>query len=347
MTRIVFLLYESRSGSTLLSRMLDVFGDIGVTTESNFMVNLLSIDGRIRKGLPAGEILRHLGRDDRFAAMDIDEESIAETYLTMEPGVGSFTRAFLHAYFRRQKPDAEAWVVKDGANGRFVNRIHGELPDALFVHVLRDGRAVLSSQLRTRRPHARDELMATDPMEVGRSWRRFVKSVDRFAESNPRSVLEVRYEGLVQDSDAEIRRIRRFVGLDPSLPPRPGDTSYFDRLPAGEKDIHAMVERPPAPERVRSWERELAPDDRALFEIEAGRMLRLKGYDDVRGISALRWIERPSLMGRYVECQARRARQVGGMLRRPKELGRWLDMRCLHLLDRIEERRKTDREARS
>jgi hypothetical protein len=91
---------------------------------------------------------------------------------------------------------------------RFLEPVHAALPAAMFVHIVRDGRAVALS-LRPkfeRRLDARNALLA-----AARHW---VVAVDRVRAAREIDLLEVRYEDLCEDVHGVIRTILDRAGLD-------------------------------------------------------------------------------------------------------------------------------------
>jgi Sulfotransferase family len=102
---------------------------------------------------------------------------------------------------------------------RFLEPVQAALPGALFVHIVRDGRAVAFS-LRPkfeRRLDARSALLA-----AARHW---VVTVDRVQAARETDSLELRYEDLCEDVHGVIRTILDRAALDPEAFP-------FQRCPS-------------------------------------------------------------------------------------------------------------------
>jgi Sulfotransferase family len=107
---------------------------------------------------------------------------------------------------------------------------------------------------------------------------------------------ELRYEELVEDPEATLRRVCELIELpfdpvmldyhehaadrlreiDRELPASRG----HDRLEAGPRlAAHERASEPPAPERIGAWRTEMPADDRAAFEEVAGHLLDELGYE--------------------------------------------------------------------
>jgi len=334
MGQIVFLLYDSRSGSTLLSRLLDEFVDVGVSIESDLMVSLARTGGGLGQGGTAAELLERARGTARLDHLRVDEDALRAR---LGPGtipVATFVETVLEMYFRADRPEARAWFVKDGANGFHVHQIAAAMPTARFVHVVRDGRAVLNSRSKTVRPYGRGETMARDALTAARLWTALLGNVDAFLARHPGRLLEVRYEELIADPDRVLGDIRSFVGL-----PREGEEAadragYTERIVGAEKGIHTLVDRRPQTGRIEAWKDELDPVDRRLFELAAGDALRDRGYGDVPRLSPLDLVRDPALGRAYAVAHGRRARSWIGYLGRPRFLARTAYVKYLRSRDR-------------
>ena len=92
-----------------------------------------------------------------------------------------------------------------------LNRIGGAIPEARFIHVIRDGRDVALS-LNRRLVELRD----SRPVPMGRLARRWRRRILN-ARANRRVAdryIEVRYEDLVADTEPALLRVCEFIELD-------------------------------------------------------------------------------------------------------------------------------------
>ena len=114
---------------------------------------------------------------------------------------GPAVRTFYEAYMEQQgKP---RWGEKTPTYVQKMKLIQRALPEARFVHVVRDGRDVALSVLdRTVR-----DLTAAD---VARRWKR---KITKAREDSPQleHYIEVRYEDLILDTEPVLRRVCEFI----------------------------------------------------------------------------------------------------------------------------------------
>jgi hypothetical protein len=206
-----------------------------------------------------------------------------------EAGVGDAAeavRCFYRLYARAQgKP---RFGDKTPLYCEHIAPISRLLPEARFIHVIRDGRDVALSLRKTWFAPARD--MAT----LARYWCGLVHAA-RTAGSGLPTYLEVRYEDLVCQPTRELERVCRFV----ALPFDEAMNQYWERTPARLREHgtrrrpdgsvlvsheerlvqQQSVVRPPRPERAFAWKGILRDDERAEFQREAAFTLAELGYE--------------------------------------------------------------------
>jgi hypothetical protein len=166
-------------------------------------------------------------------------------------------------------------------------RIARLLPEAHFIHVIRDGRDVALSV----RPLWFTP--GTTMAAIARDWADKVRTA-RAQAAECAHYLEVRFEDLVRDTTAVLRRICAFVRLDH----QPRMERYFEtartRLAEvttrrradgsvvitkdARLEMHRWTNGPPSPRRVQRWRQEMTPEERREFERTAGDLLEELGY---------------------------------------------------------------------
>jgi hypothetical protein len=151
----------------------------------------------------------------------------------------------------------DRFMTKQTANNRRIDLLHAMFPDAYYIHMIRDGRAVANSTLRV--PWWNDthiwwlghtarewERQGREPAELaGMHWKRTVEEVRSKRQLFGNRYIEVRYEDLVRDTRnvigtltnfCELRRSRLYVKLLPAALPN-SDVKWRDRLTERQKDV--------------------------------------------------------------------------------------------------------------
>ena len=245
--------------------MLDSHPQLAIPPESHFLGTLL------REQLSPTVFLEVLKRHERFVKWDLPIEEVAKAYEA--EGVDdapSAIRTLYATYAARQgKP---RWGDKTPGYVRRIAELGELLPEAHFIHIIRDGRDVVTSWMST--PFSPDTVE-----EAAEKWKRFVGKGRSGGAKVGSRYLEVRYESLVTDPEPVLREISDFIQLpfDPAMldhTKRAKDIIASARNPA----IHQRLEQPPTP-GLRDWRREMDPDDLRRFESVAGDLLSELGYE--------------------------------------------------------------------
>ncbi len=179
-----------------------------------------------------------------------------------------------------------AWYRHAQGKPRFVNKhprnslripyLLCAFPDARFIHVIRDGRAVVSSMLEEiRRSKARQRLpmgrfakpagwraLLRDDLaeQSALQWQAIVRSVRAHRERLGSAYCEVRYEALCQHPRDTYRAVFAFAGLS-----------------SGSAALAGIPERL---EASSGWRERLGPEALAAIQRAAGGLLEELGYAD-------------------------------------------------------------------
>jgi hypothetical protein len=283
-----------RSGTTLLRMMLDAHPQMAIPPETHFVPDLILECERLRL---SPERLVHLvvhDRHRRWGDFGISEQEYLERLRSIPTlNAADAIRAFYGLYAEHAgKP---RWGDKTPDYVKRMRRINRSLPEACFIHVIRDGRDVALSH--NRRIVRRGEA-TRKPVPAGEMARRWRKRIGKAREDAHalRHYMELRYEDLVTETEPSLRRVCEFIGLpwDPVMldyhegaeerlqemardlpagqgrPHRPGE----ERLRA-----HALLKEPPQRDRVANWRDEMSEADVAAFEENAGPLLAELGYE--------------------------------------------------------------------
>lgn len=286
-----FVVGVGRSGTTLLRMMLDSHPAIAIPPETHFVLPVIQASGKVR--FSPTTLTKAIVHDERRRWNDfgLEEEDLLEAMQAVEPlNTADGLRAFYELY--ASKHDKQRWGDKTPDYVRKMKKIQNTLPEARFIHVIRDGRDAGLSQNSRIVKRGKEPI---PPKEMARRWRkRIVKSREDAAEVE--HYLEVRYEDLITDTESVLRRVCEHIELDFD----PTMLEYHERaeerlqemagaLPAkkgrpkreaGERvAAHAMTTRPPDADRVFVWKREMTDADNAEFEEAAGYLLDELGYE--------------------------------------------------------------------
>lgn len=292
----------ARSGTTLLRLMLDAHSELAITHEAGFIPMASNLSNplsrmfyrRLKNTAKHGswlnslreEFFRTLSESSTWNDFHLGKEAFAEALLQLQPfSVAEGFRTFFRMYAMRF--DKPRWGDKTPFYCQYLPVVQSVLPEAHFIHIIRDGRDVALS--------GRGLPFTGGGIDViGGNWVKQIRIARRDA-ANCQRYLEIRYEDLVCKSADVLREICEFI----NLPYEPGMEHYYlranERLdelgtayqPDGAvfatKDsrlhLHRLTSRPPEATRIGRWKTEMTREELATFNKTAGELLEELGYE--------------------------------------------------------------------
>ncbi|HET7568446.1 MAG TPA: sulfotransferase [Gaiellaceae bacterium] len=290
----VFVVGAARSGTTFVQTLLGAHPGV-VTAQENDLFDQFVAPWRAawEYQLPADAETWRRRRHKGLPAVLREEEFDALL-------AGAIER--VHAATRALKPEASVLVDKTPGNVLHAELILRFLPDARFVHVVRDGRDVVCSLRRAGRGWGA-EWASQALVDNARAWRARVEAGHGIA-SLADAYREVRFERLAAGEGAaeELGRLFAFCGVEATaaecariLAEHELGAEARSSLVWGGEVVARLGGPPEEPEGfageggVGAWRRELGARERLVVERYAGDLLRELGYagDDWPGVAPL------------------------------------------------------------
>jgi hypothetical protein len=187
---------------------------------------------------------------------------------------GDFLRIVMDGI--RHAQGATRWAVYDPDYVLHMPRIKRDLPAALFLHIVRDGRdiALSLSKMGGFRPFPWSS-EARGLLETAVYWQWVVRKGRSFGQTIPHSYLEIRYEELVQQPQLTLARISKFVDqdLDHGRIQSAGMGRLKDSNSSFLAEAGASSQNP-----VNRWKERLSREEVASIEALVGDCLEDLGY---------------------------------------------------------------------
>jgi hypothetical protein len=189
-----------RSGTSWLQGMLGNLPEIATVRETHFADNYFKriLNGwNHEKEQPAPDGLKAIFDEDGFySCLRAFSDRIFERFLEINPNA---------SIILEKTPEGNLDSVD------LLNRLY---PEAYFIHVLRDPRAVVSSNLAIKKEDWGWLSPDTTATDLALKWVRGMKKRDRAATLLGKRFFEVRYEDLKLDQYEVLEKIAKFIGLD-------------------------------------------------------------------------------------------------------------------------------------
>jgi omega-hydroxy-beta-dihydromenaquinone-9 sulfotransferase len=247
----VFVVGLSRSGTTLMRRILNAHPDVAIGPENHYLGHLLPFEGVRRH-------VRHFGdlRDDTnvlalvgslyggglqraawlrapsslwtWMVRRLPADELTQRLLAGERSERGVFTAMLEAYADRRGGKVKG--EKTPAHLLYVDTLMSWFPAGVVIHVMRDPRGVFVSELRRRQAapggipyrwlvRLRPALTAFVLVETTLLWAVGARRARTYRRRYPERYRLVKFERLVSDPQREVRAICRFIGVgyDPAM----------------------------------------------------------------------------------------------------------------------------------
>jgi hypothetical protein len=255
----------------MLGDMLGAHSQCLCVPESQFVEHLLARRDFDPESLDPRVTLTRISTDLRFRLLwrlPVDPAAVEPSELgtTYARVIGWLVRAYGRQH---GKPASPVWVDHTPTNFKRRRTMLRMFPDARFIHLVRDGRAVAASLIPL-------DWGPNNAMHAAEFW--MARCADGLAaelELGTERVLRVRYEDVLESPEQVLGQISRFAGLEYELAMVSGSGQQPSRY---HERQHRLVGQAPDRSRAQSWRQVLSSREVEIFEAEAGELLETFGY---------------------------------------------------------------------
>lgn len=208
----VFLVGCPRSGTTLLQSLLAAHPNITSFPESQFFIYLFSTyePKRKRLGLSSRQVKPRL---EKFL-----RESHASEMSYLLPKLPLPTVLYTSVFVRlldrmAQQENATLWIEKTPDHLHYIDYIEKQIRGVKFIHIIRNGIDVVASLYDVRKQYPKE--WHVEPANVDLCLQRWLKDVNLSLKYHrAANHLLIRYEDLVEKTEAVLTQICHFMGVD-------------------------------------------------------------------------------------------------------------------------------------
>ena len=200
----IFIVGCARSGTTLLRTMLNNHPLVAIPVESLFMIDYL----RAAQNRPIERFHQLVLHEFEFQEWQLDLTlSDLAPYQTVDTLL-----AYLHEQYAQQS-GKQIWGQKTPRFIRYGDLLKSTYPNARFIHLIRDPRAVAVSLTKS-------EVHRSNTYFAANRWLRDVQAGYDLKQRYPDDVLEIKYEDLVHKKSQK-RLFESYARISTSLMTKP------------------------------------------------------------------------------------------------------------------------------
>lgn len=214
-------------------------------------------------------------RSKGFRRTGVDAEVLSSRILNQCRTGGDFIRVVMESVAHHQR--ARRWAVYDPDNILHIERLKAELPNALFLHIIRDGRDIALSlkKMGGFTPLPWDRTETPSLVATALYWEWMVRHGRKAGRKFPADYMEIRYEDLIENPRESLGNVGTFLthDLDYDQILKSGlgrlsesNSSFLEE--SGEDKITPLGR----------WKQRLSPADVAAVEAAVGDCLEECGY---------------------------------------------------------------------
>jgi hypothetical protein len=240
-------------------------------SESNVFNLLVPRFRGMRSAQDRRELMETWLRSKPFRVSGLDAEKIKAKILADCRSGGDFLRLVMEEVACKQ--GVARWAECTPDHLLFIDQIKREIPDALIVHIIRDGRDVALSYMKQGWSHPlpwdRNERLAI----AGLYWEWIVRKGRTGGKKLDADYLEVRFEDLIANPQPTLNRLGEFIGQDLDYKQIQqagiGSVSEPNTSFSAESGAFNPVDR---------WKTKMSPQQLAELEALVGSLLGELGY---------------------------------------------------------------------
>jgi hypothetical protein len=296
--QLTFIIGIGRSGTTLLNKILNSHPSLHALPEANFFVFFLNDYRNVTRFKPEQieaifEEIRIFALSHPLVGWDLDMEAAKAKVLQIvrerELGYEELGK-IIYSEFKVtgfDKSDAKILIDKNPAFTLVAQHIADYLPNAKFIWLVRDYRANVLS--RKQNAYLKSPAVPYNAIR----WKVFNNIAWKFYNRNRERVLLLRYEDMVSEYEASIKKVYDFLGVDPGDALQAENKAAVDMSTIQVDEKHkkyftkkyADLARPVNTSRTNAWQSELSKEEIEICDAICADSASVVGYKEFTPVS--------------------------------------------------------------
>lgn len=274
-----FIVSSGRSGTTLLSSILNSSNHVAILPESDFIARAFPFYNEKSSFTKKDyfEIIKIFQKTSLMNGWKIDPNRLIEAFNMQRPkSFAELNLAIYEAYLAGIGKKDSQWGIKMPNLIFSLDRIFAVFPDAKILNLVRDGRDVALSYQRIH-----ENGHGFGPNNIFECALYWIVGLRRIIKQKNSSILEIKYEDLLLEADETLRAICGFLGIENT---NKFDTRHFSDkdlafIPADHrKTIHEKVNEGLDKGNINKYKKNMKKRQIFIFELLAAPYLKRYNY---------------------------------------------------------------------
>lgn len=274
----LFVISDSRSGSTLLSKMLSDYSEDVLVLPEIRIDRLSKIFENSKNATMFQKELKHvcIERQD-LKNLELPGLQGIVNRCEFNTNLEDFIENIVHSYIEKNslsKPTV--LVIKKGNHHNSIQSFQKQLAKTCFVLLIRDPRAVYVSKIGSMMPRFPNQAMGwKGPLLCAFQWRKIEKKVLSQIE-NSKYFISVKYENLVSGADT-VEEIFSRLNIEANTNGSSSNRNSFSP-PEDQTHLHGNIVKSPSSEIAQAWKDKIKKRDALVLETILAKRLNFYKY---------------------------------------------------------------------